>query len=327
MMMNRDLDGIPRDLQAQFLSQLLENAEGLPEGFSLDDEALDNEALGVIAEDAEVIIDPSAALANDPMLDLRDSPMIEKRFQALLKQHFLAKAEAEENLPRFPWEGAALQDYPDGVGAIANPWLAQLQSLRASVPDNIFEQILGECQELAQGTLQVGRQMRDAVDALFPGEGDALNAFADRLMPALEAARDDGVREALPSIDYDEAQAQQQMVLALVTAHDLLRQLELRLTQEKPVVERQWLTSEGLLEVRGEWRPGADALVVQVEMPCGGRADLQGDRTSTQCSCEGDGQLELLLPTLPGEQVHTLSIRLATEATPTPLTFTIRVMG
>ncbi len=326
-MTNRNLDGIPEELQAQFLSQLLENSEGLPEGFSTGDFSANDDALMAISEDAEVTIDPSAALANDPMLDLRDSPMIENRFQALLKQHFLAKAEAEENLPRFPWEGAELQDYPDGVGAIANPWLTQLQNLRTQVPDNIFEQILGECQDLVQGSLQVGRQMLDAVDALFPGEGDALNAFADRLMPALEAARDDGVREALPSINYDGAQAQQQMVLALVTAHDLLRQLELRLTQEKPVVERQWLTSEGLLEVRGEWRPGADALVVQVEMPCGGRADLQGDRTSTQSSCDAEGQLELLLPTLPGEQVHTLSIRLATDPNPIPLTFTVRVMG
>ena len=320
-MTNRDIDGIPSELQAQFLSQLLDDfpPDLLPE---------DGEAFAAIAEDAEVTIDPSAALANDPMLDLRDSPMIEDRFQALLKQHFLAKAEAK--LPRFPWEGPELQDYPEAVSEASpqvNPWLAQLQNLRVQVPNAIFEQILGECQDIAQGALQIGLQMLDAVDTLFPGESQALNAYAEQLIPALEGDRDDGVKAALPTIDYEEAQAQQQMVLALVTAHDLLRQLELRLTQQSPVLERQWLTGEGLLEVRAEWRAGADALMVKVEMPCGGRADLLGDRTSTHGSCDHEEQLELLLPILPGEQVHTLSIRLANDGNSIPLTFTIRVMG
>ncbi|MEM9770100.1 MAG: hypothetical protein AAF889_00615 [Cyanobacteria bacterium P01_D01_bin.73] len=322
MMTNRDLDGIPSELQAQFLSQLLGDS---PAGFLQDEALAEDEALAAAAEDAEVTIDPSAALADDSMLDLRNSPMIEDRFQALLKQHFLAKA--EESLPRFPWEGAGIQDYPEAVGAIANPWLAQLQNLRAQVPENIFEQILEECQDLAQGTLKVGRQMLDAVDTLFPGESEALNNYATNLLPALAGVRDGGSQVNLPSIDYEQGRLDQQMALALTTAYDLLRQLELCLTQDAPAMSRQWLTSEGLLEVKAEWRTGADALVVTVEMPCGGRADLQSDRTSTQSNCDAEGQLELLLPVMPGEQVHTLSVRLATDANPTPLTFTIRVMG
>ena len=316
--MNRDIDSIPSELQAQFLSQLLE--EG-PLDFSPDDQA-------AIAEDAEVTIDPRAALANDPMLDLRDSPMIEDRFQALLKDHFLAKA--EQNLPVFPWESTELQDYPDTVAeaasASANPWLAQVQNLRAAVPEDVFEQLLEECQTLAQGTLQVGRQMLEAVDSLFPGESQALNSYAGRLMPALEGGfRDDGVRAALPSIDYEAAQDQQKMVLALVTAHDLLRQLELNFSQADRVIERQWLTSEGLLELRAEWQPQADALVVAVDLPCGGRADLVGSHTSTQESCNSAGTVDVLLPILPGETDYTLSILLATEANPAPLTFAVHI--
>lgn len=324
-MTNRNIDNIPSELQAQFLSQLLEG--DLPVDFWPDngpDDWPEDEL--AIAGDADVTIDPTAALANDPMLDLRDSPMIEDRFQALLKEHFLAKA--EENLPLFPWEGSEIQEYPDGVAeTTVNPWLAQLETLRAQVPDNVFEQILGECQELVQGSLQVGRQMLDAVDSLFPGADQALNLYADRLIPSLEGIRDDGVRAALPAIDYEDAQDQQKMVLALVTAHELLRQLEVPLTQEHPVAERQWLTSEGLLEVRAEWRAVADAVVVTVQMPCGGQADLAGDHTNAEARCDQAGQLNLILPVIKADQMQTLSIRLDTNTTSTPLTFTIRVAG
>ena len=249
--------------------------------------------------------------------------MIHDRFYALLKRRL--QAEIQNNPPLFPWETEIL-DYAD-VGV----WATQLQRLKLPValPDLVLAELFQGCQQVIQNVHQQGLQLIQAVEALFPNEGDRLNDFAGQVL--LGASRDDDrtrtwlLGSEIPQ-SYEQAHGSQQMLLALMAAQELLSQATLVLSPHEPRVLRQWQTALGPLEVTAtqtEPLPGQIRLDIWADLPGAGQVTLQTGDTMTTVKRDSAGTLSLVIPAAQMAQVYPLDINI--QEADQPLKFVVRL--
>ena len=264
--------------------------------------------------------------------ELGEIPAVQDRFHAVLKRRL--QIEIQQHPPRFPWETEAF-DYPERVDAtslrplLGPVWAAQLQNLRTPIPmpDNVFRRLLNQCQVLGRMTsLQLGAKLVQAVEDLFPGESQALNHLAGVVL--MSPSRSGSVVAPEPMMDLDSnyfaLQPSQQMVLSLLTARQLLDALTIVVSPTQSVVERQWLTAAGMLNLEAEYQRlgGIPRLRVQAELPCGGSLMLQSDSEQAVAERSQSGYLSVELSQPHLDQNYSLQVQfphLAQEA----LTFTI----
>ncbi|MEB3288329.1 MAG: hypothetical protein VKI82_00340 [Leptolyngbya sp.] len=230
-------------------------------------------------------------LANAPgadpnaVFDPGDHPAVQTQFEALLKRRL--SQDIALHPPLFPWE-QGWQDYPDELQADADLnqlWLAHLRNLDIPVrlPEAVLTELFSHCQRAAQQTQQLGRQLIEAVESLFPDQPQTLVYVA--ALVARPHARSAAATLVGPA-DYDTASTQQQIALTMLAARSIFEALSLTVSPLTPSASRTWMTTagplnvtvallgEGMLEVRAELpEPGAMVLT--------GLADtLHSDRSS-----------------------------------------------
>ncbi|NES02797.1 MAG: hypothetical protein F6K22_08020 [Okeania sp. SIO2F4] len=241
-----------------------------------------------------------------PPMTLGEVPTVYNRFESLLQKRLKAKIEAKP--PIFPWEESGYNtDYPDvEVPDLVPPirlWASQMKNIRwgnLSIPltDSVFAQILQSCQEIVQSNLLPGSRLVKAVDNLFPGQSQSLNNLAGLVLAGPP-------RGVLPGqvTTYNSATPNQQMLLSLLAAEEILSSLTLTCHLNQAVERRQWETAVGWINIEAEYSIPKDrscaCLRIKGQLPAAGSLKLQGGesyQTTAQRSDAGILWVELFAP-------------------------------
>jgi hypothetical protein len=257
-------------------------------------------------------------------------PAVQDRFHALLKRRLLV--EAERKPPIFPWEREGVSYEPTYEAqpalAAASVWLSQIRQMNLPIPlpETVMTELLARCQSALFSSLREGAKLVQAVDSLFPGQSQLLNNVAGYVM--VSPARSSAVKlqdlateigEELPK-SYEGAIETQQMALSLLAAREIMSTLMLKVSTEKPQIEREWLTELGAFTLRMNYE--ADRLQIEAELPCGGSLQFQGEESRSLVDRDGSGRLNLEIRELTVDRVYPVEIRLGEQDL---LTFAVNV--
>jgi methyl-accepting chemotaxis protein len=260
---------------------------------------------------------------------LGEIPTVQERFQAVIKRRL--QIQIQNHPPLFPWE-TQLIDYPDyadeqSIGLVpAWGWVAQQSKLNLPVtlPESIFRQLLHKCQVLLTSSLPLGAKLVQAVEDLFPNDSQTLNDIAGLVLRS--TYRSVEALETMPNIqsDYSDLRERQQMALSLLAAKQLLENLTLPLSLTNPVVEREWLTSAGVLNLRVEYQSQGQMGKLRVEgkLPTKGIFTLKGKDTQAVAQSSSSGSLSVELHCQQLNQTYTLEVDFP-EIDQQPLLFVI----
>ncbi|MBD2211363.1 PatU [Calothrix sp. FACHB-156] len=263
------------------------------------------------------------------IFQLGEIPTVQERFQAVIKHRL--QLQIQNRPPLFPWE-TQLVDYPDyadepSVAFVpAWGWIAQQSKLNLPIalPESIFRQLLEKCQLLLTSSLPLGAKLVQAVEELFPSHNpQTLNDIAGLVLRSGTSRSIDAL-EAMPNLqsDYSDLREPQQMALSLLTVKQLLDTLTIPISLTHPVVEREWLTSAGILKLKIEYQSQRGKLRVQGELPTRGIFQLQGDATRAVAQSSNTGSLVVELPCQQINQTYTLEVDFP-EIDQQPLLFVI----
>jgi hypothetical protein len=254
--------------------------------------------------------------------------IVKNRFETVLREKL--KARIEMNPPLFPWEPIGtdlLNEYPDVFREEQVPathlWMAHRQQLRWSMPlpDQVFAQLLAPLFTLLQSGLREGAKLVQAVETLFPNESQPLNELAGLVIRgSLRGSLD--LRESQPC--YETATPEQQMVLLLLAAQELLNTLTLNCRLNQSTVHQEWLTTLGLFTVDVDYveTESGTSLKIRGEFPDGGRLQLLGNDRSVTAKRNSSGCLTLELTNPEPNQIYRLHVLLDSEEQ-NPLCFAI----
>ncbi|MEH2402372.1 PatU [Nostoc sp.] len=260
---------------------------------------------------------------------LGEIPTVQDRFQAVLKRRL--QIQVQDHPPLFPWE-TQLIDYPDFVDEPSMTlvptwgWMVQQSKLKlpCPLPERVFQQLLEQCQALVTSSVPLGAKLVQVVENFFPNESQALNDIAGLVLRS--TYRSASTLETIPNIqsDYSDLQLRQQMALSLLAAKQLLENLTLPLSATSPVVERQWLTSVGNLNIRVEYQSVGKLtrLLVQAELPVKGTLTLRGSGTLAMATSSTSGYLSVELGCEQLNLIYTLEVEFP-EIDQQPLLFVI----
>jgi hypothetical protein len=260
---------------------------------------------------------------------LGEIPTVQERFQAVLKRRL--QIQIQDHPPLFPWE-TQLTDYPDFVDepliALVPTWgwMAQQSRLNLPIPlpERVFRQLLEQCQALVTSSVPLGAKLVQVVESFFPNESQTLNDIAGLVLRSTYRSVD--TLETMPNIqsDYSDLLPRQQMALSLLAAKQLLENLTLSLSPTNPVVERQWLTSGGTLNIRVECQSlnNSTKLLVQADLPAKGIITLQGNGTLATSQSSSPESLSVELYCRQLSQTYTLEVEFP-EIDQQPLLFVI----
>ncbi|MBF2065203.1 MAG: PatU [Calothrix sp. C42_A2020_038] len=260
---------------------------------------------------------------------LGEIPTVQERFQAVLKRRL--QIQIQNHPPLFPWE-TQIKEYPDYVDspsvALVPAWGWSCEqttlSLPISLPERVFRQLLEKCQALVTSSLPLGAKLVQAVESLFPNDDQAINDLAGLVLRT--PYRSASTIEAMPNLgsDYFSLQTSQQMAVSLMAAKQLLDNLTLPVSVSNPVVNRQWLTDVGVINLHVEYlKYGAEAkLCVTVDLPTQGNIKVANDATSAMAQSSSAGSLSVEILCVSPRQPYTLEVKL-TEIDQQPLTFLI----
>ncbi|MEH2012874.1 MAG: PatU [Nostoc sp.] len=304
----------------------------------LTDDVKNNEQLSVCEENDGVenlLKEATASKSSEPKLggtpqafQLGEIPTVQDRFQAVLKRRL--QIQVQDHPPLFPWE-TQLIDYPDFVDEPSMTlvptwgWMVQQSKLNLPrpLPEKVFRQLLEQCQALVTSSVPLGAKLVQVVENFFPNESQALNDIAGLVLRS--TYRSVNTLETIPNIqsDYSDLQPRQQMALSLLAAKQLLENLTLPLSATSPVVERQWLTSVGNLNIRVEYQSvGITKLLVQAELPVKGTLTLRGSGTLAMATSSTSGYLSVELGCEQLNPTYTLEVEFP-EIDQQPLLFVI----
>jgi hypothetical protein len=259
---------------------------------------------------------------------LGEIPTVQERFQAVLKRRL--QSQIQNHPPLFPWE-AQLIEYPECLDKPSIElvpvwgWAAQQSKLNLPIPlpERVFQQLLEKCQAIVASSLPLGAKLVAAVESLFPEDSQALNDLAGLVLRTPSRSVD---AETMPNLEseYPDLQPPQQMALSLLAAKQLLENLTLPISATNPVVERQWLTSAGVLTLKVEYQTQGQVtkLKVQSELPSKAIVKLQGDASQAIADSSSPGCLSVELHDTQPNQTYTLEVELK-EIDQRPLLFVI----
>ncbi len=296
--------------------------------------------------------DSKRSAQKESLFELGDVPVVQDRFHALLKHRL--QSEIQKNPPLFPWE-STVQDYesppaydsvaydsvkanfgsetPTPIEANSAPsiWSRQLSTLNlpVQIPGFVLGRLLKQCQQVVQSSLREGVQLVQAVEDLFPGEAQALNYLAGLVVasPARSGATAaTATAGANFPQNYETAAPAQQMVLSLLAARELIVSLTLAVSASQAIVERQWETEQGTLQLKATYNPDPTNLsvVVRAELPIGGRLTLHGSGFQSVAERRSPGSVGVELCDPEVGQVYMLEACLDEEET--PLVFVVRIV-
>jgi hypothetical protein len=261
---------------------------------------------------------------------LGEIPTVQERFQTVLKRRL--KVEVEDQPPLFPWETQIL-DYPEYIDEPVMElvpswaWVVHQSKLNLPtlLPENIFRQLLDRCQALITSSLPLGAKLVQAVESFFPNESQLLNDLAGTIQLRANLRYGDTLNP-MPNLDsdYSDLQPQQQMLVSLLAAQQLLESLTLPISTTSPVLERQWLTSVGVLNLRVEYQSQGPVpkLLIRGDLPSKGIVKLQGNGSQARAESSSPGCLSVELCCTQLDEAYTLMVELK-EIDQQPLLFVI----
>ena len=276
---------------------------------------------------------PLPSSHEDSSHQLGEIPAVQDRFHALLKRRLLL--EAQQNPPLFPWEKEAVHYEAEPASHEAQPvfaapsvWLSQIRHLNLPIPmpEAVMTELLARCQSVLFSPLLEGAKLVRAVNTLFPNQAQLLNNVAGYVMvsPARSTAAKlqdlaTEMGEELPE-SFDGAIETQQMALSLLAAREIISTLMLTVAAQQSPLEREWLTELGAftLNVRYE----ADRLRIEVEIPCGGSLQFQGEASRSLVDRNDAGRLSLEIREFSVDRIYPLEVRLGDQDL---LTFAINI--
>lgn len=272
-----------------------------------------------------VLFDSLPRSSGQDFHELGEGSVLEDRFYALLKRRM--RAQIETHPPLFPWENEMLE-YED----VTVQWLPQLQALQLPValPQPVLSQLFQQCQDLVQTVHQTGLRLVRSVQPLVSQSETDLQSLAQAV--ALGAARDDGRGQAyllgatLPQ-DYDTATPQQQAVLTLLAAQQLLQKMTLTLSPQCPRQGQTWETEAGPVEVTATYTeplPGQGKLDLWAKLPLGGQMSCQGQENLWRAERGTAGEVNLVVPGFQLDQAYGVDLWL--EGCAAPLKLLVRVV-
>lgn len=275
---------------------------------------------------------PSSQPSN--VFSFRDTPphtpgefsAVQDRFYSLLKRRL--RTEIEQKPPLFPWE-TELLDYAAEPASVRF-WARHLQHLNLPVamPDAILEKLLEQTQTVLQTPLQEGVKLVQAVESLFPNQGQALNRLATMVLAAPARSPE---RSALISTadapfpaTYDAATEAQRMALSLIAAQEILNTLALPVRVGETTVTREWQTDAGPIALQAE-APDAGVVRVRGQLPCGGSLEFRGLDAEAVAQRSDAGKLGVELFGLRPNRSYPLDVHLAVPDQPS-LSFQISLL-
>ncbi|WP_139276652.1 hypothetical protein [Spirulina major] len=356
--MNNNLDGLYHELLASFQQQSKQQHFSLNQG---SDVAMPDSDLTPLSEDAlwsdsltwddpewDLASSDGGESAQTPQpFPLGDFSTVQKRFQTLLKQRLYT--EIQHNPPRFPWESSADRctlDYSDdttqSLSTAQRIWLPHLADvLPVALPPLVLAQLLETCNQVVGSIRPQAAKMVNAVQPLFPDYAQTLNEVMGRirLSPSLcptrfSAAEQQHQRDRLAAIlptDYYEASVEQQMVIALLVAKQVLDLLAVTLSPSQPQVERLWMTNAGIIRLAINYDPetarGGDwmsqtPLRARVQLPGAGTLALTTAQESITAQRTTAGYLSVELSNWDIETCYLLTVGLD-RPVPSSLKFAI----
>ncbi len=293
-------------------------------------ECEENEGVKNLLKEATASKSSEPKLGGTPQtFQLGEIPTVQDRFQAVLKHRL--QIQAQDHPPLFPWE-TQLIDYPDFVDEPSMTlvptwgWMVQQSKLTlpTRLPERVFQQLLEQCQALVTSSVPLGAKLVQVVENFFPNESQALNDIAGLVLRS--TYRSVNTLETMPTIqsDYSDLQPRQQMALSLLAAKQLLENLTLPLSATSPVVEREWLTSVGTLNIRVEYQSlgKLTKLLVQAELPVKGTLTLRGSGTLAMATSSTSEYLSVELSCEQLNPTYTLEVEFP-EIDQQPLLFVI----
>ncbi|MBW4567985.1 MAG: PatU [Tolypothrix carrinoi HA7290-LM1] len=246
---------------------------------------------------------------------LGEIPTVQERFQAVIKRRL--QVQIQDHPPLFPWE-TQLKDYPDYVDSPsvalvpAYGWMAQQSKLNipVSLPEKVFRQLLEKCQAMLVSSLPLGAKLVQVVESLFPNDAQALNDLAGMVLRSPYRSVDALEKMPIKQSDYSDLGERQQMALSLLAAKQLLENLTLPISDSNPVVEREWLTSAGAINLKVEYQSQGRVtkLCVMGELPTAGILTLQGNGTQAKAMSSTSGCVSVELYGQPLNQTYTLEV-------------------
>lgn len=279
-------------------------------------ECEENEGVKNLLNEATASKNSEPKLGGTPQtFQLGEIPTVQDRFQTVLKSRL--QIQAQDHPPLFPWE-TQLIDYPDFVDEPSMTlvpswgWMVQQSKLTlpTRLPERVFQQLLEQCQALVTSSVPLGAKLVQVVENFFPNDSQALNDIAGLVLRS--TYRSVNTLETMPTIqsDYSDLQPRQQMALSLLAAKQLLENLTLPLSATSPVVERQWLTSVGNLNIRVEYQSlgKLTKLLVQAELPVKGTLTLRGSGTLAMTTSSTSGYLNVELGCEQLNPIYTLEV-------------------
>ncbi len=247
---------------------------------------------------------------------LGEIPTVQERFQAVIKRRL--QMQIQDHPPLFPWE-TQLRDYPDYVDSPsvalvpAYGWMAQQSKLNipVSLPEKVFRQLLEKCQAILVSSLPVGAKLVQVVESLFPNDAQALNDLAGMVLRSSPRSPVDPMQKMhIKQSDYSDLGERQQMALSLLAAKQVLENLTLAISDSNPVVERQWLTSAGAINLKVEYQSQGRVtkLCVMGDLPTAGILTLRGNGTQARAMSSTSGCVSVELYEQPLNQTYTLEV-------------------
>lgn len=293
-------------------------------------------------------LDEEVSLQGERPIKPGEIPAVQDRFYTLVKRRL--ETEIQHHPPLFPWENELLDyepdylDFPEEKKVPAFDWLTQLPllSLPVTLPATVLTQLLEECRVLIQSSLQDGAKLVRAVEGLFPDRRPQLHQLAGWAL-AMSPTRGSSAEALNPLVTgtvdfpptYEGASTDQQMVLCLLAAREIMGTLTLSVSASGGPVERQWLTSAGMLSIRVEsvGKPNHDpskptqslgCLRVRGELPSGGTLQLRGGEAQSTTSRPNAGCLHVELFEPQPDCSYLLEVRFHNEYH-NALTFVVRL--
>ncbi len=293
-------------------------------------------------------LDEQSSLGGKQQLKPGEIPAVQDRFYALVKRRL--ETEIQHHPPLFPWENELLDyepdylDFPEEKKVPTFDWMTQLPllSLPVTLPATVLTRLLEECRVLIQSSLQDGAKLVRAVEGLFPDRRPQLHQLAGWAL-AMSPTRGSNAEAMNPltngAVDfpptYEGASADQQMVLCLLAAREIMGTLTLSVSASGGPVERQWLTSAGMLSIRLEClgnlksegsseTQSRGCLRVRGELPSGGTLQLRGGEAQSTTSRPNAGCLHVELFEPQPDCSYLLEVRFHNEYH-NALTFVVRL--
>ncbi|MGH1393501.1 MAG: PatU [Trichormus sp.] len=246
---------------------------------------------------------------------LGEIPTVQERFQAVIKSRL--QIHTENHPPLFPWE-TQIVDYPESLdepSLVFTPnwgWMAQQSKLNLPIPlpEKVFQELLARCQQMLTSSLPIGAKLVQVVEGLFPNESHTINNLAGLVLRT--SYRSSETLETMPHIesDYSDLGSHQQMAISLMAAQQLLDNLTLPVSPSKPVVERLWLTSAGVLNLRVEYHSQGHTKLLRVygDLPTQGILTLRGNNSIAMAQSSIPGCLSVEITCQEIHPTYTLEV-------------------